>query len=71
MGSAGATAAIAGTIKMVLYVLHDNAYDTFWTNVKAQATLANPPRSFTSLCRMGLVTTMRKQATADVYVIID
>lgn len=37
--SAGAAAAIAGTIKMVLYILHDKAWDK-WNATETKATSA-------------------------------
>ncbi len=40
VASAGSAAAIAGTIKMVLYVLHDKAWDAIKTKAKGEAQIA-------------------------------
>lgn len=71
--SAGLTGAIAGTIKMVLYVLHNKAYRRWWNANETKE--VNPPRQLAALCSMGLVASVVRDANDplndDFYVIAD
>jgi len=75
-GSAGLTGAIAGTFKMVFYVLHNKAYERFWNAKETEtASNVNPARNLKALMGMGLVKGVVRDANdplnGDFYVIAD
>lgn len=72
-GTAGLTGAIAGSIKMMLYVLHNKAYERFWNANGTKE--VNPPRQLAALCSMGLVASVVRDANDPLndtfYVVLD
>ena len=74
-GTGGAVAAIAGTIKMVLYVYHDKAYARFWNANETKTEAVNSPRKLDTLFGMGLMANVVRDANdplnGEFYVITD
>lgn len=71
--AAGLTGAIAGSIKMILYVIHNRAYRRWWDANETET--VNPVRSLKALCSMGLLASVVRDANDplndEFYVLVD